>query len=74
MPIMYLMTLLKNLDESVKKELDIRYQSLTTEPRKVHFIDRVVADSRTVALKPYSWNINSTTSPNDFVCLIMHIR
>ncbi len=41
---------LKNLDESVKKELDIRYQSLTTEPRKVRFIDRIVADSRTVAL------------------------
>ena len=41
---------LQNLDESVKKELDIRYQSLTTEPRKIRFIDRIVADSRTVAL------------------------
>lgn len=38
------------LPESAKKELDARYASLTTEPRKVKFIDRLVADSRAVAL------------------------
>lgn len=30
--------------------LDRRYSSITTEPRKLPFIDRLVADSRTVAL------------------------
>ena len=38
------------LPESKKKELDARYSSITTEPRKLKFIDRLVADSRTVAL------------------------
>lgn len=38
------------LPEKVKKELDERYSSITTEPRKLKFIDRLVADSRTVAL------------------------
>lgn len=38
------------LPEAAKKELDARYASLTTEPRKVKFIDRLVADSRAVAL------------------------
>jgi aspartate 4-decarboxylase len=38
------------LPAAVKKELDTRYSSLTTEPRKVKFIDRLVADSRAVAL------------------------
>ena len=31
-------------------ELDRRYSSLTKEPRKIRFIDRLVADSRAVAL------------------------
>ncbi|MFZ6755032.1 bifunctional aspartate transaminase/aspartate 4-decarboxylase [Undibacterium sp. Dicai25W] len=39
-----------NLPESLRKELDTRYHSITTEPRKLKFIDRLVADSRTVAL------------------------
>lgn len=39
-----------NLKEADKKVLDKRYGSLTTEPRKIKFIDRLVADSRTVAL------------------------
>ncbi|WP_051249302.1 bifunctional aspartate transaminase/aspartate 4-decarboxylase [Inquilinus limosus] len=34
----------------VQKELDERYSSITTDPRHLPFIDRVVADSRTVAL------------------------
>jgi len=34
----------------VKKELHTRYESITTEPDKLKFIDRLVADSRTVAL------------------------
>lgn len=38
------------LPEARRKELDARYSSITTEPRKLKFIDRLVADSRTVAL------------------------
>ena len=38
------------LPEATKKQLDERYSSITTEPRKLKFIDRLVADSRTVAL------------------------
>ncbi|AMO98105.1 aspartate 4-decarboxylase [Collimonas arenae] len=38
------------LPEARRKELDLRYNSITTEPRKLKFIDRLVADSRTVAL------------------------
>lgn len=36
--------------EPVLKKLDKRYGALTLEPRKVRFIDRIVADSRDVAL------------------------
>jgi aspartate 4-decarboxylase len=36
--------------ESIKKKLDKRYGGLTLEPRKLAFIDRIVADSRDVAL------------------------
>src|SRR5205809_7922595 len=36
--------------ESIKKKLDKRYGTLTLEPRKLAFIDRIVADSRDVAL------------------------
>jgi aspartate 4-decarboxylase len=36
--------------ESVKKKLDRRYGAMTLTPRKVAFIDRIVADSRDVAL------------------------
>lgn len=38
------------LPELLKKELDERYGSITTTPRELKFIDRLVADSRTVAL------------------------
>lgn len=38
------------LPEQQKKLLDARYASLTMEPRKLRFIDRMVADSRAVAL------------------------
>ena len=41
---------LKKLPESEKVTLDERYATLTTEPRKLAFIDRLVADSRAVAL------------------------
>jgi hypothetical protein len=34
----------------MKKVLHKRYESITTEPDKLKFIDRLVADSRTVAL------------------------
>ena len=36
--------------EPIKKKLDKRYGGLTLEPRKFKFIDRIVADSRDVAL------------------------
>jgi len=38
------------MPKDVKKELHHRYESITTEPDKLKFIDRLVADSRTVAL------------------------
>ncbi|MBO9648398.1 MAG: bifunctional aspartate transaminase/aspartate 4-decarboxylase [Variovorax sp.] len=38
------------LPEPKRKELDERYSSITTDPRGLKFIDRLVADSRTVAL------------------------
>ena len=39
-----------NLPEAELKALDKRYGALTLEPRKIKFIDRIVADSRDVAL------------------------
>lgn len=38
------------LPEAEKLRLDARYESLTTAPRNVAFLDRMVADSRAVAL------------------------
>ncbi len=43
-------TMIANLPETELKALDERYGALTLEPRKVKFIDRIVADSRDVAL------------------------
>lgn len=43
-------TLLASLPEETKLELDKRYESLTLKPRELRFIDRLVADSRLVAL------------------------
>jgi aspartate 4-decarboxylase len=42
--------LLSDQSEAVKEKLDSHYDSLTPEPRKLKFIDRLVADSRSVAL------------------------
>ncbi|CAB3789528.1 bifunctional aspartate transaminase/aspartate 4-decarboxylase [Pararobbsia alpina] len=42
--------LIAELPKDVKKELHTRYESITTEPDELKFIDRLVADSRTVAL------------------------
>ncbi len=42
--------LLKKLSKEEKKRLDERYSSLTNTPREIKFIDRLVADSRSVAL------------------------
>ncbi len=39
-----------NLPEPERAALDARYATLTTEPRELKFIDRLVADSRAVAL------------------------
>lgn len=41
---------LKNLPEADRAALNQRYGTLTTEPEKIKFIDRIVADSRQVAL------------------------
>ncbi len=41
---------LATLSEDIKEKLDQRYSTLTLEPRKIKFIDRIVADSRDVAL------------------------
>ena len=43
-------TALARLPEPTRVLLDARYSSLTTTPRKLRFIDRLVADSRAVAL------------------------
>lgn len=42
--------LLKEMPESVKDELRRRYADLSTNPENIRFIDRIVADSRQVAL------------------------
>ncbi|MCC8194922.1 MAG: bifunctional aspartate transaminase/aspartate 4-decarboxylase [Deltaproteobacteria bacterium] len=42
--------MIAKLPEKTLKELDTRYASITTDPRHLKFIDRLVADSRTVAL------------------------
>jgi len=43
-------TMIAKLPEAQVKALDKRYGALTLEPRKIRFIDRIVADSRDVAL------------------------
>lgn len=42
--------MIANLSKSDQKALDKRYGPLTLEPRKIKFVDRIVADSRDVAL------------------------
>src|SRR5256884_2711316 len=42
--------MIAKLPDADVKALDKRYGALTLEPRKVKFIDRIVADSRDVAL------------------------
>jgi aspartate 4-decarboxylase len=42
--------MIAKLPEAQRKALDKRYGPLTLEPRKLKFIDRIVADSRDVAL------------------------
>jgi aspartate 4-decarboxylase len=42
--------LIAALPEQTLKDIDARYAALTLEPRKLAFIDRIVADSRDVAL------------------------
>jgi aspartate 4-decarboxylase len=42
--------LIGDLSKEHRKQLHERYESITTEPEKLKFIDRLVADSRTVAL------------------------
>ncbi|AYQ86376.1 bifunctional aspartate transaminase/aspartate 4-decarboxylase [Burkholderia gladioli] len=42
--------LIGELPKAVKREQHARYESITTDPDSLKFIDRLVADSRTVAL------------------------
>lgn len=42
--------LIKQLPEDIKKELIQRYEGISTNPDDIPFIDRIVADSRQVAL------------------------
>lgn len=42
--------LISELDEEAKEIVDERYSTMSTEPEKIPFIDRLVADSRQVAL------------------------
>jgi aspartate 4-decarboxylase len=42
--------MIENLPEETKELLDARYGAMSLTPRKVKFIDRIVADSRDVAL------------------------
>lgn len=42
--------MIADLPKAKQKQLDHRYTSITTTPRDLKFIDRLVADSRTVAL------------------------
>ena len=42
--------LISELDEESKDIVDERYSTMSTEPEKIPFIDRLVADSRQVAL------------------------
>ncbi|NGX33814.1 MAG: Bifunctional aspartate aminotransferase and L-aspartate beta-decarboxylase [Candidatus Anoxychlamydiales bacterium] len=42
--------IIKNLSEKDKKEIDKRYITITPEPRKIKFIDRLSMDSRDSAL------------------------
>ncbi len=43
--------LIRGLPEDIKKELDGRYGPITPNPRELKFMDRLVADSRNVALR-----------------------
>ncbi len=43
--------LIQKLPEEIQEELDRRYAPITTNTRKLKFIDRLVADSRNVALR-----------------------
>src|SRR5260370_15033171 len=47
--------MIAKLPDADVKALDKRYGALTLEPRKVKFIDRIVADSRDVALNHTAW-------------------
>ncbi len=42
--------MIQDQPEQTRKDLHERYESISTEPDKLKFIDRLVADSRTVAL------------------------
>jgi aspartate 4-decarboxylase len=41
---------LRRQPDDIKRELEERYRTITQHPERMHFIDRIVADSRQVAL------------------------
>ena len=63
--------LIATLPRKRKSELAKRYGSLTTDVEKMKFIDRMVADSRQVALKPHRRTVTSTTNANVIVCCFL---
>src|SRR5436305_7753942 len=58
--------MIAKLPEADLKALDKRYGALTLEPRKVKFIDRIVADSRRSS-QPYGWARTASTSNDEYV-------
>ena len=56
-----------DLPEGTRNALSTRYQGITLEPSKLKFIDRLVADSRAVALNHTAGLIYSATNPDDDV-------
>jgi aspartate 4-decarboxylase len=61
---------LATLPEAGKKALDQRYQSLSAAPRDIKFIDRLVADSRTVALNHTAGLSTPQQVQMAFFCLV----
>ena len=58
------------LPESIKKVLDKRYEAITIEPRKLKFINRLVADGPTVALNHTAGLSTPGSSADGFILSI----
>ena len=62
--------MLKELPAERKEQLNERYSSISLHPEEIRFIDRMVADSRQVALKPYRRSFAAATDANS-ICLLL---